>query len=60
RLRACKDVKLLLDTVSNLSVCGEGNRETVEGLSHFQFRMVLAPTLPFEEFFKACKSYGWK
>ena len=47
RLRACKDVKLLLDTAE---ILGEGRI----------FRMVLAPTLPFEEFFKACKSYGWK
>ena len=47
RLRACKDVKLLLDTAE---ILGEGRI----------FRMVLAPTLPFEEFFKACKSYGWE
>ena len=48
RLRACKDVKLLLDTVEILSSNGEHN-----------FRMVLAPTLPLDEFIQSCKSYNW-
>ena len=46
RLRACKDVKLLLDAAE---ILGEND-----------FRMILAPTLPFEKFFEACESYGWK
>ena len=49
RLRACKDVKLLLDAAEIMSAKGENN-----------FRMVLAPTLPTEEFFTACEGYGWK
>ena len=48
RLRACNDVKLLLDATEILA-------------SHGQtcFRMVLAPTLPLEKFMTSCESYGW-
>ena len=49
RQRACNDVKLLLDAVEIMSAGGEG-----------VFRMVLAPTLPFDDFFAACESYGWR
>ena len=49
RLRACKDVKLLLDAAEILSSQGES-----------KFRMVLAPTLPVKEFLTSCESYGWK
>ena len=48
RIRACKDVKLLLDAAEILHEHGEG-----------RFRMVLAPTLPDGEFLEACESYGW-
>ena len=48
RLRACKDVKLLLDAVEILNSHGEDN-----------FRMVLAPTLPVNEFIQSCESYNW-
>lgn len=48
RLRACKDVKMLLEAAEILS--GHGERK---------FRMVLAPTLPDGEFLEACESYGW-
>ncbi len=48
RLRACKDVKILLEAVEILHQNGENN-----------FRMVLAPTLPVEEFFAACENLGW-
>lgn len=48
RLRACRDVKLLLDAVILLDANGLND-----------FRMVLAPTLPRDEFFSACESYGW-
>ena len=49
RMRACKDVKLLLDAAEELSISGEE-----------KFRMVLAPTLPDAEFLEACLSYGWR
>lgn len=48
RMRACNDVKLLLDAAEILSAEGENS-----------FRMVLAPTLPDEEFLSACEGYGW-
>ena len=48
RLRACHDVRLLLDAVVILSSAGQD-----------KFRMVLAPTLPLDEFFKSCSNYGW-
>ena len=48
RLRACKDVKMLLDAAEILSANGEHN-----------FRMELAPSLPLDEFGKACEGYGW-
>lgn len=48
RARANSDVKLLLDASEIMSASGEKI-----------FRMVLAPTLDFEKFFEACKSYGW-
>ena len=49
RMRACRDVKLLLDASEILN--REGERD---------FRMVLAPTLPVNEFVKACEGYGWQ
>ncbi|MBQ7733677.1 MAG: tetraacyldisaccharide 4'-kinase [Synergistaceae bacterium] len=49
RLRACRDVKLLLDAAEILNSQGES-----------KFRMVLAPTLPVNEFLTSCESYGWK
>ncbi len=49
RLRAYKDVKLLLEAVEIMEKSGEN-----------EFRMVLAPTLPYEDFFRACKDYGWE
>lgn len=49
RLRACRDVKILLKAVEILSSNGENN-----------FRMVLAPTLPVKEFFRACINSGWQ
>ena len=48
RLRACKDVKLLLDAAEILNSHGED-----------KFRMVLAPTLPLDEFITSCESYNW-
>ena len=48
RMRACRDVKMLLDAAEILSAEGEES-----------FRMVLAPTLPDDEFLNACESYGW-
>lgn len=48
RVRACRDVKLLLDAVMILGRSGLHD-----------FRMVLAPTLPLEEFFASCWAYGW-
>ena len=48
RLRACKDVKILLEAVEILKQNGENN-----------FRMVLAPTLPVKEFFASCENLGW-
>ena len=48
RMRACKDVKLLLDAAEIMSA--EGERD---------FRMVLAPTLPVKEFMRACEDFGW-
>ena len=50
RLRACKDVKMLLDAAEILSEAESGEAE---------FRMVLAPTLPVNEFLKACEIFGW-
>ena len=49
RSRANRDVKLLLDAAELMKAQGEEN-----------FRMILAPTLNFKEFFAACKSYGWE
>ncbi len=49
RLRACKDVELLLNAALIL-------REKIS----CDFRMVLAPTLPMREFLESCESYGWK
>ena len=49
RLRACKDVKLLLEAVEIMNKSGEKD-----------FRMVLAPTLQYKDFFEACKNYGWE
>ena len=48
RMRACKDVKMLLDAAEILSSNGER-----------KFRMELAPSLPIDEFGKACEGYGW-
>ena len=48
RMRACKDVKMLLDAAEILSANGE-----------HKFRMELAPSLPLEKFGKACEGYGW-
>lgn len=48
RQRACNDVRLLLDTVVLLSSAG-----------HDKYRMVLAPTLPLDEFLSSCSKYGW-
>ena len=48
RARALKDVKLLLDT----AIIIRHERE-------LNFRMVLAPTIDFDEFIKSCKDYGW-
>ncbi|MBQ3654761.1 MAG: tetraacyldisaccharide 4'-kinase [Synergistaceae bacterium] len=48
RARACRDVKLLLDAA-----------EILRGSGEEKFRMVLAPTLPVDEFLGACESYGW-
>lgn len=47
RKRACNDVKLILDAVKIIA----------ETESHF--RMVLAPTLPLDEFFDSCRASGW-
>ena len=47
RERANRDVKLLLDTAE---ILGAGEK----------FRMILAPTLDYEKFFEACRSYGWE
>ena len=49
RMRACKDVKLLLDAAEIMSAEGEHD-----------FRMVLAPTLPLKEFTEACEGFGWQ
>ena len=49
RMRACNDVKLLLDAAEILSAEGEHD-----------FRMVLAPTLPVNEFMRACENFGWQ
>ena len=49
RMRACRDVKLLLDAAEILSSNG-----------YHKFRMELAPSLPLDEFAGACMSYGWK
>ena len=49
RIRACKDVKLLLDSALIL-----------DSKIDCEFRMVLAPTLPIEDFIESCKNYGWK
>ena len=49
RIRACKDVKMLLDAAEILAEAGES-----------EFRMVLAPTLPVKEFLRACESLGWQ
>lgn len=48
RIRANKDVKLLLDAAEIMNVSGEKF-----------FKMVLAPTLDYEKFFDACAGYGW-
>ena len=48
RMRACKDVKMLLDAAEIMCEAGETS-----------FRMVLAPTLPDDEFLQACEGYGW-
>ena len=48
RVRACRDVKMLLDAAEILGAAGES-----------KFRMVLAPTLPVNEFLKACEDFGW-
>ncbi|MBQ4430567.1 MAG: tetraacyldisaccharide 4'-kinase, partial [Synergistaceae bacterium] len=48
RVRACKDVKMLLDAAEILADEGES-----------EFRMVLAPTLPVSEFLRACENFGW-
>ena len=48
RIRACKDVKMLLDAAEILADEGES-----------EFRMVLAPTLPVNEFLRACENFGW-
>ena len=50
RIRACKDVKMLLDAAEILSEAENGESD---------FRMVLAPTLPVNEFLKACENFGW-
>ncbi len=47
RKRACEDVKLILDAVKIIA-----KRES-------QFRMVLAPTLPIDEFYDSCRALGW-
>lgn len=47
RKRACNDVKLILDAVKIIA----------KTESHF--RMVLAPTLPIDEFFDSCRASGW-
>ena len=47
RKRACNDVKLILDAVKIIA----------KNESHF--RMVLAPTLPLDEFFDSCRALGW-
>ena len=52
RTRACKDVKLLLDAVDLIAEQTGGRQKN--------FRMTLAPTLIFDDFFAACESYGWK
>lgn len=48
RVRACRDVKMLLDAAEILAEAGES-----------EFRMVFAPTLPVKEFLKACENFGW-
>ncbi|MBQ7217818.1 MAG: tetraacyldisaccharide 4'-kinase [Synergistaceae bacterium] len=48
RIRACRDVKMLLDAAEILADEGES-----------EFRMVLAPTLPVSEFLRACENFGW-
>ncbi len=48
RIRACKDVKMLLDAAEILAENGESD-----------FRMVFAPTLPVKEFLSACENFGW-
>ncbi len=50
RLRACKDVELLLNAALILH----------DRMITCDFRMVLAPTLPMKEFIASCESYGWK
>ncbi len=47
RKRACDDVKLILDAVKIIAK------------NESRFRMVLAPTLPLEEFFDSCRALGW-
>lgn len=48
RLRACKDVELLLNAALILA-----------SKIDCEFRMVLAPTLPMKEFINSCENYGW-
>lgn len=47
RKRACNDVKLILDAVKIIAK------------TESRFRMVLAPTLPLDEFFDSCRACGW-
>ncbi len=49
RMRACRDVKMLLEAGEILAENGED-----------EFRMVLAPTLPVKEFLRACEGFGWQ
>ena len=49
RPRALKDVKLLLDAAVILK------RD-----SNLNFRMVIAPTIDYENFLDVCKNYGWE
>ncbi len=48
RIRACKDVELLLNAALIL-----------DSKISCKFRMVLAPTLPLKDFIESCKNYGW-
>ena len=49
RKRACNDVRLILDAVKIIADKTQG----------YTFRMVLAPTLPLDEFFDSCRDSGW-